>query len=193
MSDLVSQRQFAKEIGRSNVWVSKLVKEGKIPVDASGKIPLAAGKEAYLASQQPGYEEQRKKASSNRGNSKKVSQLPDESEEGLAGSSDMTVAKVNQAFNKARLAKETYLAKLKELEYNKEKGLLIAKDEVEADAKDTALKMLARFRSIPSNVALDCEGKDARVIQGILEEEIEKAFAQIYRSKYIKKGSLEEQ
>ena len=39
MSELLSQRQFAERIGRSNVWVSKLVKQGKLPV-INGKIPL---------------------------------------------------------------------------------------------------------------------------------------------------------
>jgi len=39
----VSQREFAKHVGRSHVWINRLVKEGRLPSDARGRVPLEAG------------------------------------------------------------------------------------------------------------------------------------------------------
>src|SRR5690606_17085241 len=39
----VSQREFAKHVGRSHVWINRLVKEGRLPSDERGRVPLEAG------------------------------------------------------------------------------------------------------------------------------------------------------
>lgn len=86
--ELLSQRAFAALVGRSNVWVSKLVKQGKLPVDASGKIPKAAGMVAFQASQTVGYDANRAHAEKQREKSKTVAVS--------AGKSSVSAEKVPQ-------------------------------------------------------------------------------------------------
>ena len=48
MSDTVKVgvRELARQIGRSHVWVLDKIKEGKIPRDSDGRIPLVEALEA---------------------------------------------------------------------------------------------------------------------------------------------------
>ena len=49
MNDGVTIREFARQIGKSHVWVLKLVNEGILPRYTDGNIPLEAGLKAYDA------------------------------------------------------------------------------------------------------------------------------------------------
>lgn len=47
MNDGVTVREFARQIGKSHVWVLKLIKEEALPRYTDGTIPLEAGLKAY--------------------------------------------------------------------------------------------------------------------------------------------------
>jgi hypothetical protein len=196
--ELLSQRAFAKEIGRSNVWVSKLVKQGKIPL-VDGKIPLAEGLKAYEASQQLGYDTNRelnaqkrkatpKKAPKKTEKSNKKSEepftLPDDDQ--LPSTGTVSVDRVAAAFNKARLAEKTYQAKLRELEFKEKQGLFIQKEEIEADARNTAEELRGLLIAIPAQISDLCEGKEAREIEGIIEDAINNAMKAMNKSRFAK-------
>lgn len=192
----LSQREFAKEIGRSHVWVSKLVKAGKLPV-VNGKIPLEAGLKAYQSSQQLGYDanrdhgqKQRDKAAEKAAKpvSKPINQeiavtLPADDDQ-LPTTSGITSDKVTAAFNRARLAEKTFMAKLKELDYKEKQGLLITKDEVEADAAAIAEELRGLLFAIGPRIAPICEGKSAREIEVIIEEAINDSLSALKKSRF---------
>ena len=200
--ELLSQRQFAQRIGRSNVWVSKLVKAGKIPTDASGKIPLAEGLAAYEASQRVGYDANREHAAKQRTATPKAAapaksaparqkkaaapdlDIPGDDDDQPMSSGSVSSARLAEAFNRARTAEKTYQAKLKELEYKEAQGLLIAKDAVEADAAATASAILEKLRSVGPRIAPLCEGKPAREIEAVIDAAINDALAEIQNSKF---------
>mgnify|MGYP005813316233 CR=1 FL=1 len=209
MSGSVSQRKFAEHIGRSNVWVSKLVKAGRLPVDADGKIPLADGLAAYEASQQVGYDGNRAHAAKQRSASAKAKASPraaatkapplpaaahqtttlgddDEADAPLPATGLVSVDKVNAAYNRARLAEKTYQAKLKELEYKEAQGLVLSLAEVEKDAEETAGALREKLMSLPPRIAPLCEGKPAREIEGVLDEAINDALLALSRSRFAK-------
>ena len=187
MSEKLSQRAFAKHVGCSPSWINKLVKSGKIPLDAKGKIDVAVGMKAYEASQQPGYENNREHAKKQRAASKSKKsggqdvELPDDAP--LTGG-NATVEKVNQAFNKARLAEKTFMAKLRELEFKEKQGLLIPKEVVEADAANTAEELRGLLFAIGPRIAPLCEGKQARQIEAIIEEAINDALQALKKSRF---------
>lgn len=195
---LLSQRAFAKEIGRSNVWVSKLVKQGKLPL-IDGKIPLEDGLKAYEASQQVGYETnrelnaQKRQAKSKPKTTKKTTEkkkpeeqftIPDDDQ--LTSTGTVSVDRVSAAFNKARLAEKTYQAKLRELEFKEKQGLFISKEEIESDAKNTAEELRGMLIAIPAQIADLCEGKEAREIEGIIEDAINDAMKAMNKSRFAK-------
>lgn len=208
-SGSVSRREFAKRIGRSHVWVSRLVKEGKIPLDEKGRIPLEAGLKAYEESQSVGYdanrahgENQRRAAAAKKtGNEpeknveqqapKKVTHISEakkKAESGLSSipSSGGSVEKINAAYNRARLAEKTFQAKMKELEYKEAQGLLIPLAEVEKDAQEAAASVRERLMSMAPRVAPLCEGKTAREIEPIIEDAINEALQALNKSRFAK-------
>jgi len=206
VSEAVSQRKFAEIVGRSNVWISKLVKAGRLPVDAKGKIPLSEGLAAYEASQQPGYDANRAHAEKQRAASGKSKPAPrsaavksraaaaapppladdDEDDAPLPATGMVSVDKVNAAYNRARLAEKTYQAKLKELEYKEAQGLVLSLAEVEKDAQAAAGALREKLMSLPPRVAPLCEGKPAREIEGILDDAINDALEALSRSRFAK-------
>lgn len=195
MSKPLSQRKFAEHIGRSHVWVSKLVKQGKIRTDANGKIPLEQGLADYQASQQLGYEENREHAKKQRAASAaknpavKARQaepqvsLPDD-DEPLPTTGGITTDKVAAAYNRAKLAEKTFMAKLKELDYKEKQGLLIPKEQIEADAAATAEELRGLLFAIGPRIAPICEGKPARQIESIIEEAINSALTTLQKSRF---------
>ena len=200
----VSQREFAKHVGRSNVWVSKLVKAGKLPTDANGKIPLEEGLRAFEASQVVGYDANREYAEKQRqksgkktapeaakrkpGRPPKTEQaltLPDDDDIPTTGSG-VTNAKLAEAFNRARTAEKTFQAKLKELEYKKSQGELLPRDEVTADAAAMAEELRGLLFSIPQRIAPLCEGKPAREIEMLIENGINDSLQTLQKSRFAK-------
>ena len=109
-NDGVSMREFARQVGRSAAYVSGKCKTGEPPL-VDGKIPLEEGLKAFKALVKS---EERKKAS--RRTSRKTADVftsDDEDDKQIS-----SALNVNEAFNKARLAKEVATAMILELEYN---------------------------------------------------------------------------
>lgn len=199
MAQTVSQREFAKHIGRSNVWVSKLVKSGKLPVDDKGKIPLEAGLAAYNANTDVSRDPQRENNEKVRQKSvKKPNKKPeqpgiqnldddDDSDSIILPSTTVGVnaARISEQYNKAKLAKETYLAKLKELEYNREKGNLLSRDQVEADAAAVAVELRNKFMGMGARIGPLCEGLTAREIEIVIEDEINDILKALQKSQFM--------
>lgn len=205
----VSRRQFAKHIGRSHVWVSRLVNEGKIPLNANGQIPLEEGLKAYEESQQVGYdgnrahgENQRRKAAANRKgedspkkieqkapkNVTHISEAKKRADSSLASvpGTGGSVDKINAAYNRARLAEKTFQAKMKELEYKEAQGLLIPLADVEKDAQEAAAAVRERLMSMAPRIAPLCEGRTAREIEPIIEDAVNEALQALRRSRFAK-------
>ncbi|HMT03022.1 MAG TPA: hypothetical protein PKD00_06905 [Burkholderiales bacterium] len=144
--ELVTQRKFAEIIGTSTANVNKLIKAGKIPI-VKGKVILD---KALIA-----YELIKKNTTTN------------SMSDGMQSAVDIALA-----LNKAKLAKEQYLAKLKQLEYEIKQGEYVAITEVEADAEHVATLLRTTLLSLPSRLALQLENKSAHEAQAILEDEI---------------------
>lgn len=162
MSDAVnvSQSEFGRQVGKSNVWIHTLVKQGKLPTNPDGTLPLAEALEAYKNLQL------RKKE-----NRERPKVVPNTEE----------AVNVGMSYNKAKAAKETYTAQLRKLELEQKRGELVEKAEVEAIAADIASTVRSKLLSVGVRVAGMCEGRTAREIQEIIEDEINEAMSELRR------------
>ena len=161
----VGVREFARQIGKSHTWVYKLLKEGKLPRNEDGTLPV---NEAFAA-----YDKL------TRGTERQPEELPDDDNAPM--SPKMAKAQnVTEAFNKARAMEKTYQAKLKEIEL----GDLVESAKVRQDAQATASALRARLMSIPVRVAGLCEGRTSREIEEILEGAIDDALKEFKKSEF---------
>lgn len=191
MGNYVSQREFAKHIDRSHVWVNRLVKEGRLPADDKGRIPLEAGLEAYAASHtvgtSPAVRAAPKRAGRAAGNKGKTSTPVDDLPGDLPDPGSLnSVVGLNEAYNRARTAEKTYQAKLRELEYKEASGELIPAADVKADAQKTGAEVRERLMSMPPRLAGLCEGRTAREIERIITEGINEALEALQNSRFRK-------
>lgn len=185
MTEYVSQREFAKHVGRSHVWVNRLVKEGRLPADSKGRIPLEAGLEAYAASHTVGTSPNSKQqAEARKARAAKVKEVTEDLPVLDNPGAVTSVAGLNEAYNRARTAEKTYQAKLRELEYKEASGQLIPVEDVRADAQKTGAEVRERLMSMPPRLAGMCEGRPAREIERIIAEGINEALSALQNSRF---------
>ncbi|EED9388539.1 hypothetical protein AAA63_004305 [Salmonella enterica subsp. enterica] len=178
---IVSKSEFARRKGISPAMVTKLCNSGRIPVLKSGKLDFDKASEAYESTRQVGREVSASNGKKTRGSSSEQPELPPD-DAGLAGGSTAVAAQ----FNKAKTAEKVYQAKLKKLEFEEKQGSLIAKDAVADDAFVAANELRSRLFSIGPRAAPRCEGKPAREIERIIEDEINFALQALQDSRFIK-------
>lgn len=178
----ISKAAFARLVGVSRAAITKLCHAGRIPVLPNGKLDKNQALAAYQQTQQVG----REISADNGGKSKgglnlAVAAMSDDSTAMAAGS----LATIITQYNKAKTVEKTFQAKLKQLEYEKEKELLVPTLEVEADAADLAEELRGRLFAIAPRAAVKCEGKPARAIERIIEDEISYAIEAFRSSRFI--------
>ena len=203
MTDGVSISEFAREIGTSRTMVQKLLKVGTLPQYKDGTIPLEAGLIAY--------EEYKKAPKSKGGRPPKSAQSPKQEreeqpqrpprphptmpdipkiEEASEVSRDEKINRakeavsVNAAINKAKLANQTYQARLRELDYKLKSGELVEKVEVAAEAQWLAEQIKSKLLAIPPRISSMCEGRMARDIEEIITDSINNALKELQKCKY---------
>jgi len=165
---IVSKSEFARRKGISPAMVTKLCRSGRIPVLKSGKLDFDKASAAYEASRQVGREVSAENGKRGHGISSEQPELPAD-DAGLAGGTSGVAVQ----FNKAKTAEKIYQAKLKRLA-------------VRDDAFLAANELRSRLFSIAPRAAPRCEGKTAREIERIIEDEINFALQALQESRFIK-------
>ena len=169
--DGVGVREFARQVGKSATWISKKLKDGTLPRNPDGTIPIEEGFKAFDRLTKE-TEARATKTASNAVND-------DSMIESMSKAKNLT-----EAMNKARLAKETYQAKLKEIEYRLAKGELVERSVVEQDAQAVASALRQNLMSIPVRISGLCEGRQSREIEEIIEDAINDALAQFQKTEF---------
>lgn len=179
--DVVTRRALGAEIGKSHVWVTKLIKAGVIPVNDDGTIPHRAALEAYAAWKEGRSDSTGVAAPKKRGRPPKKQNPKDKAQEpqpvAMADIDD--AVSVGMTYNKAKAKKEAATANLRTLEYLKLKGELVEKKEVELMAMQLAEKVRGKLMTVGVRVAGLCEGRTAREIEEIIDTEINSAMAEL--------------
>lgn len=153
--DQVSPIEFARRIGKSKEWVYKQIRAGVLTVDRKDKkLPFKKSVADY---------EKHFKCKLNVNS-------PTDAEQN-----------VSAAMGKAKLAKETFQAKLKELEYKFRTGELLEKKDVEADAAALASEIKNQLLAVPPRISSMCEGRVAREIEEIMLDGINDALKKLQK------------
>ncbi len=85
-------------------------------------------------------------------------------------------------YTQAKATKEAALAKIKMLELQQLQGELIAKTEVEEITSRIAGSVLQQILAVPVRIATQCEGKEARQIEHIMWDELNRAIERLRHS-----------
>ncbi|MBS7328965.1 MAG: hypothetical protein KIG68_09525 [Oxalobacter sp.] len=150
----ISVSGFAREVGMSRANIRRLIDIGAIPRNSDGTIPLEEGLRAF------------------------------ENRKGGKKSAKPSSSDIRDKTAQAKLAKETYTAKLKELDYRHRKGELIEASDVAAEAQRVAGAVLDKLRSVAPRCAVICEGRPAREIESIIDDAINEALAELQTCKF---------
>lgn len=153
----ISQREFAKEIGRSRAWVQGKIAEGVFEKNADGSLNHEKALEAF-------YEHERAKGA----------KFPD-----LKSSVNLS-----EALKKAQLATQVATAKLRDLEFKQKSGELVAVEEVEADAMQVAAKLRAFCMSAPTRFSGLLEGRSQRECEAVLRKLFSELLISIHDGRF---------
>lgn len=174
--EFLSQRAFAAlpEVGVSHVRINKLIKEGRIPTNESGKIPKEQGINAWNSCRVIGFEKAAI-AGAKYGGSKQKKEPEKENEE------SPEKGNYSARLNKAKAEKEEILAEQKKLEL-----AILKRDYIQiAEVKDDAQKLAALIRqkiiSVAPIIAANAEGKTSNQIQRIVEIELNEALRDLQK------------
>jgi len=88
---------------------------------------------------------------------------------------------VGKETQRSKLMKETFEARLSEMEYLEKCGKLIDMQGVEEANRRIAGSIRSKFLGLPTKVAARCEGKTAAEIQYIIEDEVNSIFSELYQ------------
>ena len=197
--DGVTVREFGRQIGKSHVWVLKLIESGALPRNADGTIPLDKGLKAFAdyvsAPKKPkgrpktSTKTEEAQPTRGRGRPRKipavempVDDVSDEATE-ILNRKDEAV-NVNSSMNKAKLAEQLIKTKQRDLDYKEKVGELIKKDEVAKEAQWLAEQVKSKLMAIPPRISTLCEGRVSREIEEIISDALNDALRELQKCKY---------
>ena len=174
--ELISQREYARRRGISNVAVHRAVVSGRISTEG-GKIDPAVADREWSENTDPSKPRNRITGRP------RHARTPGEPSEPMdfggpeehSGGNGTAIG-----YARARAARELYQAQLAKLELDRQRGLLIRADEVRLGAFNMARKARDQLIALPERVAaILAATQDPAEVQHILEEEIERICQEI--------------
>ena len=179
---MVSVREFAKQVGRDQALILRLIKKGVIPRNDDGTIPLS---EALIAFNAYDTAPKNKGGRPKKGQERKAKKQNNEIQIPIISEEQRQEAvNINTAMKKAKLAQTTYQARLRELEYKLKAGELLEKTTVAEEAQQLASQVKSKLLAIPPRISSMCEGRIARDIEEIITDAINQALAELQKCKY---------
>ncbi|CUW39684.1 putative Terminase small subunit [Magnetospirillum sp. XM-1] len=160
---MMSQVEYAAHIGKTKQYVNKLVRLGKIPVQPDGKIDAAEADFALKRAADPAR-------SIGRADDGDGDDDPsDAAQPASSGGGD------GLSFTKARTAREAYQAKMAKLEYERQIGLWLPKQEVLDAMVASGRKIRQGLDAVPSwadDLAALMPGVDQNEIRKLLRAKV---------------------
>ncbi len=171
--ELVSQREYARRRGISNVSVHEAIQAGRIST-VGGKIdPDVADREWRENTDQS-------KPRNRITGSPKHARVPGEPAEPMDFAGPDGSVGTASGYAKARAAREVYQAQLAKLELDRQRGTLVRADEVRLGAFNMARKARDQLIALPERLAtVLAAAREPAEVQRILEEEIERICQEI--------------
>ena len=191
----VSQAEFARNIGVSKPYITKLVKTGKLKLNENGKLNLEESKRILSSSKNPSFDANREHAQKQKGvplkervekaqstkplNEKAKDLIDDEDTKDLDSES---MYKINILFNKARAAEKVALAKLRDIDVKIKKGELLDAETVKREAAEVGNLITQKLYNMVYKLAPLLVGVETqKQAKDILESEVEIVLEELNR------------
>lgn len=165
----MSQSDFAEKFGVSQAYISKLIKQGKLPFEGKKLIMPDAEKAYHLL-----------KAGLPLAN-KQIDVFAPGENPPINSNDDKTM----QDLLNVKVKKEGALGEIHEMNLKKMQGELLSVDEVVEDAIRVGELIRMELRSLPNRISPLLEHKSISEIQMILEDEINSCLQKLNESKFI--------
>lgn len=160
-----TQAEFARLLGVAKSYVTKLKEQGRLVMDAGGKlVDIEASKARIAATADPG-----KADISAQWQAPQPPKAPEGDEDGTPSYQD------------ARAEKERFAAKMAKLEYERAIGKLVDKAEVQAVVEDVITQFRQGLENLPYRLAPELVGQDLDGIRSALKQEIFEALGKMQR------------
>ena len=192
----VSQAEFARIVGVSKPYITKLVKTGKLKLNENGKLNLEESKRILSSSKNPSFDANREHAQKQKGvplkervekaqstkplNEKEKTNLIDDEDTKDLDSESMY--KINILFNKARAAEKVALAKLRDIDVKIKKGELLEAETVKREAAEVGNLITQKLYNMVYKLAPLLVGVETqKQAKDILESEVEIVLEELNR------------
>jgi len=171
----LSARQYAKRIGVSGSYVSRLVREGKLPVDANGRVDADEADRILAATREPARRANRN--SQNEPVPAVSTARPPPATRLGAGFGDQPPTDLPTLLLRARTKTEVEKGKLLELNAKVEAGKFVDADEVKVAAFNRARIVRDALINIASRLApLVAAESDERACFDLIDQEVRQAL-----------------
>jgi predicted acylesterase/phospholipase RssA len=171
----LSARKYAQRIGISGSYVSRLVREGKLPIDADGRIDPDEADRILAATREPARSARRALPSSTPASAHPIAAPPPHAAPAampVAGGADLPTLLL-----KARTKSEVEKGKLLELKAKAEAAKFVDADEVKAAAFHKARIVRDALLNIASRLApLVAAETDERACFDLIDREVRQAL-----------------
>ena len=204
----VNQAEFARIVGVSKPYITKLVKTGKLKLNENGKLNLEESKKILSSSKNPSFDANREhaqkqkgvplkerveKAQSNENWTVLQGKEKDEYIESLKPKTapkkekpkdldSESMYKINILFNKARAAEKVALAKLRDIDVKIKKGELLDAETVKREAAEVGNLITQKLYNMVYKLAPLLVGIETqKQAKDILESEVEIVLEELNR------------
>ena len=193
----VNQAEFARIVGVSKPYITKLVKTGKLKLNENGKLNLEESKKILSSSKNPSFDANREHAQKQKGvplkervekstaeniPKQETPKTTNNDSEDLGNTVPNDMFKINILFNKARAAEKVALAKLRDIDVKIKKGELLEAEIVKREAAEVGNLITQKLYNMVYKLAPLLVGVETqKQAKDILESEVEIVLEELNR------------
>lgn len=193
----VNQAEFARNIGVSKPYITKLVKTGKLKLNENGKLNLEESKRILSSSKNPSFDANREHAQKQKGvplkervekstaeniPKQETPKTTNNDSEDLGNTVPNDMFKINMLFNRAKAAEKVALAKLRDIDLKLKQGELLEAETVKREAAEVGNLITQKLYNMVYKLAPLLVGVETqKQAKDILESEVEIVLEELNR------------
>ena len=193
----VNQAEFARIVGVSKPYITKLVKTGKLKLNENGKLNLEESKKILSSSKNPSFDANREHAQKQKGvplkervekstaenmPKQETPKTTNNDSEDLGNTVPNDMFKINMLFNRAKAAEKVALAKLRDIDLKLKQGELLEAETVKREAAEVGNLITQKLYNMVYKLAPLLVGVETqKQAKDILESEVEIVLEELNR------------
>lgn len=189
MAELITQSELARRTGKSQPYIAKLIKQGKLHKNKDNLLEYETCKNILKSSENVSFEANRENAQKQKGvplaerKAKAETNIPlNEETEDLGKNVPNDMFKINLLFNKAKTAEKVALAKLRDIDVKLKEGTLLEADTVRKEAAEIGNLITQKLYNMVYKLAPLMVGLEhQKQAKEILESEVEVVLEELNR------------